>query len=171
MNRPKSDTNAWRQTDNYSPSTGPPRPPRHHPTAIQAITNLRPHAGQAFPLEFRSALTEIFASSRTTGVKLEWCPSEASIAGIHRCIDLARANAAAPLPPDHQEPNTIAFQRSSTKEQAISAWQGRWHNADRRSQHSLPYPLPRPINSRPSLREVPAQPAPPWCASSPATRL
>jgi hypothetical protein len=37
------------------------------------------------------------------------------IAGIKRCIDLARANANAPQPPNIQEPNTIAFQKASSK--------------------------------------------------------
>ena len=121
--------------------------PSHHvtiystnPAAIQAITNLRPPAGQFFALEFRSSLTEIFASSRTTRVSLEWCPSKVSITGFRRCIDLARANTAAPLPPDHQEPHTIAHQKSSSKELALSAWQARWHNADRRSQAFLALP-------------------------------
>ena len=113
-----------------------------NPSAIQAITNLRPHAGQSFALKFRTSLTEIFSASRSTRVSLEWCPSEVSIAGICRCIDLARANAAAPLPQNLQEPNTIAFQRSSTKEIAFSAWQARWHNSDRRSQAFLALPSP-----------------------------
>ena len=127
--------------------TIPGPPPNHHatiystnPAAIQAITNLRPHAGQSSALDFCNSLTQLFASSRTTRVKIEWCPSEVLIVGIRRCIDLARANAVAPLPLDHQEPNTIAFQRSSTKELAISAWQARWHNSDRRSQAFLALP-------------------------------
>lgn len=84
----------------------------------------------------------------STRVQLEWCPSEVSIAGIRRCIDLARANAAAPLPQDHQEPNTIAFQRSSTKELTFSAWQARWHNADRRSQSFLALRRPSPPSGK-----------------------
>ena len=112
-----------------------------NPAAIQAITNLRPHAGQSFALEFSALLTQTFASSRSK-IKLEWCPSEATIAGIRRCIDLARTNTTAPWPPGHQEPNTIAFQKSSSKELAISAWQARWHNADRRSQAYLALPAP-----------------------------
>ncbi|KAH9984562.1 hypothetical protein BJV77DRAFT_1071981 [Russula vinacea] len=131
--------------------------PSHHvtiystnPAAIQAITNLRPHTGQFFALEFRSSLTEIFASSRTTRVSLEWCPSKVSIVGFRRCIDLARANTTAPLPPDHQEPHTIAHQKSSSKELALSAWQARWHNADRRSQAFLALPSP-PLGKLPPV--------------------
>ncbi|KAH9986951.1 hypothetical protein BJV77DRAFT_964986 [Russula vinacea] len=136
-----------------------------NPAAIQAITNLRPHVGQSFALEFSALLTQTFASSRSK-IKLEWCPSEASIAGIRRCIDLARTNATAPWPPGHQEPNTIAFQKSSSKELAISAWQAHWHNADRRSQAYLALLAP-PTGKLPPADPEP--PPPPSCDSSRAT--
>jgi hypothetical protein len=70
-----------------------------NPTAIQAITNLRPHPGQFFSREFCDMLTQIFSIFRNTRIKLEWSPSESSIAGIKRCIGLARDNATTPFFP------------------------------------------------------------------------
>ncbi len=113
-----------------------------NPAAIQAITNLRPHPGQSFSRDFCSTLTQILSVFRNTRITIEWCPSEVSIAGIRRCIDLARDAASAPLPPNHQEPNTIAFQKATSKQLAISVWQARWHNADRRTQAFLALPTP-----------------------------
>ena len=113
-----------------------------NPAAIQAITNLCPHMGQSFSRDFCSTLTQIFLAFRSTRINLEWCPSATSIAGIKRCIDLAQTNAANPWPPNHREPNTIAFQKASSKASAIAAWQARWHNADRRTQAYLALPAP-----------------------------
>ena len=113
-----------------------------NPAAIQAITNLRPHQGQPFSRDFCSTLTQIFSLSRSS-VKLEWCPSEVSIAGIKRCIDLARSHATTPFPPFHREPHTVSHQQATSHEIAIETWQGRsWHNADRRGQtfRALPEP-------------------------------
>ena len=113
-----------------------------NPAAIQAITNLRPHMGQSFSRDFCSTLTQIFLAFRSTRINLEWCPSATSIAGIKRCIDLTQTNAANPWPPNHREPNTIAFQKASSKASTIAAWQARWHNADRRTQAYLALPAP-----------------------------
>jgi hypothetical protein len=113
-----------------------------NPAAIQAITNLRPHMGQSFSRDFCSTLTQIFLAFRSTRINLKWCPSATSIAGIKRCIDLAQTNAANPWPPNHREPNTIAFQKASSKASAIAAWQACWHNTDRRTQAYLALPAP-----------------------------
>jgi hypothetical protein len=112
-----------------------------NPAAIQAITNLRPHAGQSFSREFCNTLTQIFFVCRSR-IKLEWCPSESSIAGIKRCIEHACSHATAPWPPNHRELNTIAAQKQQSKELAISAWHARWHNAERRFQAYLALPSP-----------------------------
>jgi len=108
----------------------------------QAITNLRPHPGQSSSRKFCTTMTQILSNFRNTRVSIEWCPSEISIAGIHRCIDLARETATAPFPPSHREPNTVAFQKATSKQLAISAWQARWHNANRRTQAYLALPSP-----------------------------
>jgi Reverse transcriptase (RNA-dependent DNA polymerase) len=114
-----------------------------NPAAIQAITNLRPHSGQSSSRDFCDTLTRILSSFRSTHIKLEWCPSEVSIAGIKRCIDLARSIASIPLPANHREPHTVAHQMATSKELAISTWQGRaWHNVDRQSQSFLALPSP-----------------------------
>ena len=145
-----------------------------NPAAIQAITNLHPHSGQSFSRDFCTMLTQILSAHRTIKIKLEWCPSATSIEGIKQCIDLAHNNAAAPLALNHREPNTIAFQKASTKERAILAWQAHWHNADRCSQAYLALPAPPQASSPlPSwvLRVALTQPPPPSYASSWATHL
>ncbi|KAH9998668.1 hypothetical protein BJV77DRAFT_979583 [Russula vinacea] len=75
--------------------------------------------------------TAIFCVFISTRIRLEWCPSAVSIAGIKGCIDFAQQ----PWPPtdNHREPNTIAFQKAftaATREFAISARQVRWRNAN-----------------------------------------
>jgi hypothetical protein len=112
------------------------------PLAIQAISNLRPHAGQFHSREFCSTLTQIFSVFRNAKVHLDWCPSRPKLVGIKRCIKLALNNAANPLPPNLHEPHTIAFQKATAKELALAAWQARWHNADRHSQVYLALPNP-----------------------------
>jgi hypothetical protein len=123
-----------------------------NPVAIQAITNLRPHMGQSSSREFCSVLTNLFSSPRPPHVNLEWCPSEVSIAGIKRCIVLAHELATIPLPEENREPATIAFQKASSKQLAISAWQASWHNADRRSLSYLALPSPPSGKHPPAIR-------------------
>ena len=87
-----------------------------NPSAIQAITNLRPHAGQFHSREFCSTLTQILSVFRNAKVHLDWCPSKPKSVGIKRCIELAFNNAANPLPPNLREPHTVAFQKATAKE-------------------------------------------------------
>jgi len=94
-----------------------------NPVAIQAITNLHPYPGQPLSRAFCSSLILIFSSPSHPKVKLEWCPSLASIVGINCCIGLAH--------------NTIAYQKSTTKQLAMSAWQVHWHNPNCHSQSYL----------------------------------
>jgi hypothetical protein len=57
---------------------------------------------------------------------------------LHRPV---HKNATAPSP-NHREPRTIAHQKAMPKALAMSGWQARWHNADRRSQAFLALPVP-----------------------------
>ena len=95
-----------------------------NPSAIQAITNLRPHLGQTFSRNFCSSLTQIFIF----------------------CIDLARANATTPLPLNRRKLHTIAHQQATSRELAIATWQARdWHNAGQ-----VFLALPDPPSGKPS---------------------
>ena len=116
--------------------------PSPNPAAIQAITNLRPHAGQLHSREFCNTLTQIFSLFRRTKLHLEWCPPKPATTGLKRCAELAQANAANPLPPHHREPHTLTYQTQSAKDLAISAWQTRWHRDPRQSQVYLALPAP-----------------------------
>ncbi len=69
-----------------------------------------------------------------------------SIAGIRRCVDIARETATALFPPNHYEPNAVPFQKATSKQLAISAWQARWHRADRRTPAC--FALPSPSSSK-----------------------
>jgi len=120
-----------------------------NPSAIQAITNLRPHTGQFHSREFCSTLTQILSVFRNAKVNLDWCPSRPKSVGIKRCIELVLNNAANPLPPNLREPHTVAFQKATAKEFALAAWQARWHSADRRSRVYLaPPPRSSPRQSK-----------------------
>jgi len=110
--------------------------------AIQAISNLRPHAGQFHSREFCSTLTQIFSVFRNAKVHLDWCPSRPKLVGIKRCIELALNNAANPLPQNLHKPYTITFQKVTAKELALVAWQAHWHNANRCSRVYLTLPNP-----------------------------
>ncbi len=73
-------------------------------------------------------LTQSFSFSETSSF-----PSNGAtlIAGICRCMDLTCNTTSTPFPPNHREPNTIAFQKVMAKQLAIFAWQARWCNTDR----------------------------------------
>jgi hypothetical protein len=84
-----------------------------NPAAIQAITNLRRHAGQFFAREFCNMRTQILSLFRHTMLQLEWCPPKSTLPGLKRSSELAQADAANPFPPNHREPYTLAFQSTS----------------------------------------------------------
>jgi hypothetical protein len=112
------------------------------PTAIQAIQNLRAHARQSLSLEFNKALTCIFSTNRNIRINIAWYPSNLGLAGAKKCCALACHHAATPFPPNHHEPNLIAFQKTTAKEEAIAAWQACWHNSPHTTDAytALPHP-------------------------------
>ncbi|KAF8468503.1 hypothetical protein DFH94DRAFT_848018 [Russula ochroleuca] len=54
-------------------------------------------------------------------VKLEWYPPTTSVPGTKNCSDVSLDNAAAPIPLNHCEWQTIAFPKSTSNELTISA--------------------------------------------------
>src|SRR5260370_575278 len=84
--------------------------------------------GKILSLEFCTMLTQSFSISKTSSF-----PSNGAtlIAGICHCMDRACNTTSTPFPPNHREPNTIAFQKVMAKQLAISTWQARWCNTNR----------------------------------------
>ncbi|KAF8497427.1 hypothetical protein F5888DRAFT_1803455 [Russula emetica] len=129
-----------------------------NPAAIHAVTNLGPQAGQSFSPDFCNMLTLILSvfTVRQPLFEFDVClhggRPKAEVAnerwkkifpGVVRANTyLAYMNAAAPLPPNHHEPQTIPHQKAASKALTMSAWQARGHNADRRSQAYLALPVP-----------------------------
>ena len=87
-----------------------------NPAAIQAITNLRPHAGQFHSRDFCNTLAQVFSLFRRAKHHLEWYPPKPATTGLKRCAELAQANAANPLPPNHRKPHTLTYQAESAKD-------------------------------------------------------
>jgi hypothetical protein len=97
---------------------------------------------------------------------------------VKRCRILAQDHATAPFQPNHREPNTISHwhQKSAAQEEALVAWQARWHNSPRSSDAytALPTPpsplVPFPLSSQ-VLQAAHAPPRPLSSASQKVTSL
>ena len=79
-------------------------------------------------------------------VTVAWAPQARTLVGFARAKHLSDTIAARPLPPNHHEPHSISFQRSTSKLEAIEAWGMRWQDSDRRSQSYVT--LPQPPNGK-----------------------
>jgi hypothetical protein len=117
-----------------------------NPSAISAILNFGPHPGQRFSLSFKLTTDNLLSHRPDVKVVVSWAPQARALVGFARAKHLADTIAARPPPPNHREPHSISFQRSTSKLEAIDAWGVRWQDSDRRSQSYVA--LPHPPNGK-----------------------